>query len=101
MTGATIPKPIMLEIAKNRLSNIETHKKFCKRIIEHEEFKEWSDFEKQQTIDMLNGVMAGQNIGIIEDQLQMAPGSIKNIFKEQGIDIEKWGKQLYREGDEE
>lgn len=90
----------MRQIAENRERNISTHRQFCRYVLTDDQFSYWSDHEKQHTIDLLHSVMKGMPLGIIEDNLQMSPGSIKKIFEAAGIDIEAYGKQLYREGDE-
>lgn len=100
MSKAIILEDIMRQIAENRERNISTHRQFCRHIITNDRFKFLSDHEKQHTIDLLHSVMKGTALGIIEDNLQMSPGSIKGIFDAAGIDIEAYGKQLYREGDE-
>jgi len=80
-----IPKDIMEEIVSMRKKNIDLHEKYCKLIVEGENFKSWQDWEKQRTIDILSGVQFGEDVGIMGGNLQMSnKDEIENIFKEHG-----------------
>lgn len=92
-----LSREIMQEIAEQRKKNIETHEKYCKFIIEDDSFNEWEDWEKQRIIDMLTGVLEGDDIDLIDAQLQYNKGNIKGIFNAHGVKIENYGIGRYRQ----